>query len=211
MASSFFSLLAHASKTYFGRLYRLRFWPRYSLSQNAAQDVLTGTEGGFQALHAAYSFAAAIQEVQTRRIDLFGDLFMLLALVTSPVSLFITVINVANGVTPLLFFLPFTCFFLLTSIGLSLWFTAGMPDDIEGALRRALPIFGGLQQFPASIWATENAQLLRTFPVFQTFFLEFLLQSSFSPKESEVFHQLLADGYEGTLGNLIATSHSLAS
>jgi hypothetical protein len=95
-------------------------------------------------------------------------------------------------------------------LGLSLWFNADIPDDIEIALRHTLPMFGGLQHFPASIWATHNSHLLLTFPVFQNFFFEFLHQLTLSSKESEVFHQLLADGYEGSLADLIVISRSLA-
>jgi hypothetical protein len=210
MIQAFSASLAHLSETWQRRLFRLRFWPRHSHIRITAQEALAAADGGFQALHVAYATAAAHQETQARRLDLRGDFFMLVALVTTPVSLIITVLNVANGAHPLWFLVPFICFFFPTMLGLSLWFNADIPDDIEIALRHTLPMFGGLQHFPASIWATHNSHLLLTFPVFQNFFFEFLHQLTLSSKESEVFHQLLADGYEGSLADLIVISRSLA-
>ena len=211
MTSLFSALFANVLKTLNRRQFRLKFWPRHTQTNIAAKQALAAADGGFQALHVAYATAAAYQETQARRLDLRGDFFMLLALVTTPTSLLITAINFANGATPLWFLAPFICFIFPTVVGISFWFNADIPDDIESALRHTLPMFGGLQHFPASIWATHNAQLLRTFPVFHTFFFEFLLQLTFTPKESEVFHQLLADGYEGSLDNLILASRSLAN
>jgi len=211
MTSLFSALLANVLKTLNRRLFRLKFWPRHTRTLIAAKEALAAADGGFQALHVAYATAAAHQETQARRLDLRGDFFMLLSLVITPTSLLITVVNVANGATPLWFIAPFICFILPSMLGISFWFKADIPDDIESALRHTLPMFGGLQHFPASIWATHNAHLLRTFPAFQTFFFEFLHQLTLTPKESEVFHQLLADGYEGSLNNLILASRSLAN
>jgi len=205
------TVFAHLSKIWTQRRYRLKFWPRHTRTRLAAQEALAAAKSDFQALHLAYSTAAAHQETQARRLDLKGDFSMLTALCGGVVSLIITVVTVANGASPFWFAIPIVTFLFPLMFGIHFWMNAEFPEDSDTALRHSLEMFGGLEHFPATIWASHNDNLLRTFPLFRTLFSEYFGTLVLNSKESEVFHQLLADGFEGPLRDLVTTARSLAS
>lgn len=163
-----------------------------------------------EAVNLLHSTAISFQDRSCRRLDARGYMFMVITLIGLPVSIILTLILVMDGASAWWMLSPFLAFSFPALYGASCWARSEYCEDPEPDLRAAITYHGGLGELPASIWAEPNEYLFHRYPLLLPLRHQYLSTIQLTPVGIEIFDQLVADGFAGTLDDLASASQLLA-